>query len=330
MCRCEKLDQTRFLLFRQLVEDKKEVNVSCTGKEKLTETPLYLLCKNNKSDGLFDCVEFLLQQRPNIQINQTTEDGFNALLWLCHWSESAKILEVIQLLIAKGIDINQTNRLYGKNALMFMCERPERSGQIVEVTQLLIENKIDINQMDEWGRNALILMCKSASDKICEVSQLLIAKGIDINQTDKHGRNALMSLCEQSKREEIVEVTQLLIENKVDINQTDEHGMNALMLLCNWSKSGKILEVAQLLISNGIDINQTSKNGMNALMKLCLNPESEKLVEVAQLLIANGIDINHKNVRGFTVADFLKRDDSISESDKEEIIALLLQQHHEV
>ena len=113
LCRCERLDESQFVRFRQLVENEEEVDVNCTDEYK--RTPLISLCRHNRSDGLFDCVRLLLH-RHDIQINQTTGDGANALMLMCGESKSDQILEVAQLLIDKGININQTDD-DGRNAV---------------------------------------------------------------------------------------------------------------------------------------------------------------------------------------------------------------------
>ena len=93
MCRRKRLNEIQFVRFRQFLEDK-EVNVNCI--DEIGFTPLIRLCQSNDSLGLYNCVD-LLFQRHDTRINQTSKDGENALM------------EVAQLLIAKGIDIDQTN-----------------------------------------------------------------------------------------------------------------------------------------------------------------------------------------------------------------------------
>ena len=205
LCQCWVLDEAQFVRFRQLVEDEEEVDANCTD-DVFGSTPLIWLCSNNHSDGLFDCVDLILH-RSDIQINQTTKDGWNALMLLCSLSKSDQIVEVAQLLIANGIFINQTDE-DGRNALMRLCQ-VSRNEKILEVAQFLLANGSDINQTSEYGRNALMLLCwRSNSDKIVEVAQLLIDNGIHFNQTDQWGRNAaellkLNSRVSESKKQEI-------------------------------------------------------------------------------------------------------------------------------
>ena len=206
LCRHKELDESQFVRFRQLVEDEEEVDINCTDDLSCT-TPLISLCCYNHGDGLFDCVHLLLQ-RPDIQINQTSEYGRNALMKLCWCSTSEKILEVAQLLINKGIDINQTTGS-GSNALMALCGL-SRNDKILEVAQLLISSFIKINQTDKRGWNALIWLCwLSENDKIVEVAQFLIASGIKVNQTDFYGENAATSYLARRgipKKQEVIDL----------------------------------------------------------------------------------------------------------------------------
>ena len=63
---------------------------------------------------------------------------------LCLWSKSDKIVEMAQLLISNGIDVNQKDR-YGTNALIWLCYR-SNNNTILEVAQLLIANGIDVKK----------------------------------------------------------------------------------------------------------------------------------------------------------------------------------------
>ena len=158
MCKCERLDEAQFVRFRHLVEDEEEVDVNCTD-DLFGRTPLIWLCQNNQSDGLFDCVELLLQ-RSDVKINQTDQDQKTALMTLCNWSKSGQIVEVAQLLIAKGIDIHHRDNKR-MNALMHL-RRSSKSNKLGEVTQLLIANGIDINQTNA------IVPCQEKWEKVDE------------------------------------------------------------------------------------------------------------------------------------------------------------------
>ena len=152
-CRQETLNELSLGRFQQLLAIAGEgfIDVNCIGT--WGSSPLMLLCQNMKTDSLYDCVQDLLR-RPDIKINQTDSGGMNALMYLCRYSRSDKIVQVAQLFIDKEINVNQTDK-DGKNALMrLMCRHSISSVKILQITVLLIEKGITIYHKDFKGRNA--------------------------------------------------------------------------------------------------------------------------------------------------------------------------------
>ena len=102
------------------------------------------------------------------------------MLLCSRWSKSNKILEVAQLLIAKGININQTDKK-GRNALMLLCSRWSESDKILEMAKLLIDKGIDINQTSTDGLHALSIFMLHRhrlprNDKITEMTRFLLSQ----------------------------------------------------------------------------------------------------------------------------------------------------------
>ena len=71
-------------------------------------------------------------------------------------SDDEKIVQVAQLLVDKGIDVNLKDE-NGINAMMRRLRRSSDSGTIVGLVQLFIENGYDLKQTDKYGNNALNL-----------------------------------------------------------------------------------------------------------------------------------------------------------------------------
>ena len=189
LCRLERLNDDDFSLFVQLVKDKDVVNINCT-EAGYDFTPLILLCRYNQSDRLYNCLEILLRERHDINVNQTDNLGMNALIHLCRCSFSDNIVNVAQLLITKGIDVKKTIEGVGLNALMNLCVYSSKKN-IVEMAQLLIDNGVDVNETDEKRRNALMHLCRWSTCyiKIVEMAEFLIDNGIDLEKKDNKGRN---------------------------------------------------------------------------------------------------------------------------------------------
>ena len=84
-------------------------------------------CSGNakKNDNLYNCIEMLLQ-RPDIDINLTTENhGFTAFMFLCR-GNNEKIVDTAQLLVAKGCDVNKKDG-FGFNAKYYLENNRELS-----------------------------------------------------------------------------------------------------------------------------------------------------------------------------------------------------------
>ena len=83
-------------------------------------------------------------------------------MWLCCHSNSTEIVEVAQLLIANGVDVNQRNE-YVINGLIFLCYE-SNNDKIVKVAQLLITNGIDVKQTNTDEKTAAMLLNKNKNN----------------------------------------------------------------------------------------------------------------------------------------------------------------------
>ena len=79
----------------------------------------------------------------------------------------------------------------GRDALHFVSGF-YKGRNLIEIVRLLIEKGIDVTQADDDGDNALILLrLNSTSKQIqAQVADLLISKGIDIEHKNNEGNTA--------------------------------------------------------------------------------------------------------------------------------------------
>jgi ankyrin repeat protein len=70
---------------------------------------------------------------------------------------------IVQLLIQKGIDVNQKVKLSGQNALHFASREGHK-----EIVELLIQKRIDINETDNNGESALHKASKNGHQHVVE------------------------------------------------------------------------------------------------------------------------------------------------------------------
>ncbi|KAK4045554.1 hypothetical protein OUZ56_033178 [Daphnia magna] len=120
--------------------------------------------------------------------------------------------------------------------------------------------------------------------------QNLIRFGIDVNAKNQFGLNALHLLCQHNSGRHLIEAIKVLIELGIDLNAKTNDGWNALHLLCYNNSGPHLIEAIKVLIELGIDLNAKENDGWNALHLLCRNNSTPHLIEAIKVLIDLGID----------------------------------------
>ncbi|EED11950.1 ankyrin repeat-containing protein, putative [Talaromyces stipitatus ATCC 10500] len=200
-------------------------------------------------------------------VDQFDRSGTTALQWACERGH----LEIAQLLLEKGADVNAQGGYYG-NALNAAAE-----GGYLEIVQLLLEKEADVNTQRVEHSNALQAAARGG---YLEIVQLLLEKGADVNAQGGYYGNALNA----AARGGYLEIFQLLLEKGADVNTHGiEHG-DALQAAAR----GGYLEIVQLLLEKGADVNAQGGyhgNALNAAAK-------GGYLKIVQLLLAKGADVN--------------------------------------
>ncbi|MEM1394776.1 MAG: ankyrin repeat domain-containing protein [Cyanobacteria bacterium P01_H01_bin.150] len=251
-------------------------------------------------------------------------------LWSCgsglHYAIHHSRLEIIELLLANGADINiREPEEDGKKSTPLMETAYRGSSKIARI---LIEKGADINARDAEGKTALII---AAGFGNAEVAGELILAGADIDAKDNNGHTALMyaSLCEPDdisepipdleELEEISSKTEDSLEGKFkkleklgnilsNIEITGRVNVAKMLRVAGASQQGlsindlvKAAETGNLakvknLIKAGVDINGFSPTGHTALLQAV----RENHIDIVKILIEAGADINLSRRRGET------------------------------
>ena len=124
-------------------------------------------------------------------------------------------LEVVKLLINKGVNVNSKNG-EGLNPLHYAVY-----GNRKEIAELLIAESADVN-----GNNFAPPLGIAASEGHEGIVKLLIAKGADLNAVGPNGETPL-TLAAMNGHKEIAE---MLIAEGIDVNAMDNDGDTALHL----------------------------------------------------------------------------------------------------
>jgi ankyrin repeat protein len=152
-------------------------------------------------------------------------------------SAAGRSLDVTQLLLQKGADVNFRDPSSGERPLMAAVE-----GGMLDTAGSLIASGADVNAQDESGRTALM---RAATQTNSGFITLLVDHGVSVNARDSSGNTALMhasDLCFYWNIEP-------LLKAGADPNITDSNGQTAIRHLntpddqkCQTSK--RLLELA--------------------------------------------------------------------------------------
>ncbi|KAF8529531.1 ankyrin repeat-containing domain protein [Hysterangium stoloniferum] len=230
------------------------------------QDPLLVALHTACLEGSIEVVQLLIKEGVDINL-QPGGNYDTALIAACHTGR----IEIVQLLLKEGADINvQTG---GRTALIAACH----TGRI-EIVQLLLKGGADINVQTD-SCTALIATCQKAS---IETIQLLLKEGADINaQTGGYYGTALIAACENGS----LELVQLLLKEGADINAQGGYCWSALIGACK----RKDIEMVQLLLKEGADVNaQAGGIYGTPLISACQSGSFDMI----QLLLKEGVDVN--------------------------------------
>ena len=188
---CTRRDLTSSCIQRldELAKDK-EVDLNCTYDES-KRTPLLLLCANNQSDSLCQCVELLLENH-SIDVNARDKNGSNALHLLCKHYRRTKLFYLAQLLVRRKISVITKETDGGWSPFLHLCAfTPTQSKEIdfynsfnfKDLIRLLIDSDAKVLEaVTDTGDTALTLLCRYHTSKnLIKIIRLLIYRG---NQSD--------------------------------------------------------------------------------------------------------------------------------------------------
>ena len=157
------------------------------------------------------------------------------------WAAENGYLDIIQTLIAKGIDVNYASKKKdggGYTALMAASKNAH-----YEVAKELLARKADINARDDQGYTALQYAVENRRNP---VALLLIDAGADVNVQNAQGYTVLMNAAEKGN----AELVEKLIAKGADVNAQTGDGLTALDY-ARKSYQSAMAKVVQLLKQAG-------------------------------------------------------------------------------
>ena len=258
-------------------------------------------------EGDIATVRTLLNQGGDV--NAPQGDGTTAL----HWAASRNDLEMTELFLAAGADVNAQTRL-GEMTPLFMAAR---SGNAA-IIEALFEAGADATSASTIGTTALMLAAGSGSP---DAVQALLDAGAPVNAKDVHqGQTALMFAAASGR----AEVIRALAANGADLDVTSLvptrrkpaspppgataaqrrraagppkplalGGMTALQFAARESH----MDAVRALVESGADVNvQTASDRMSTLTLAIVNGR----YDIAKYLLEHGADPKPASTEGAT------------------------------
>lgn len=207
--------------------DKKAFNTVNNDGENL----LFKACGVFRNAKL---VEYLL---PYFDLNTVDNDGNTLLHTAVDDSYTPQqTLEVIKLLIAKGIDVNRLNSA-GRSAVSVAAAQGR--GTALEMLKLLVAAGADINQPNHYG----LLPIHYASANSGGALEYLLSQGADYDAESQLHETPLLIAVKNAREHNV----RLLLDRTNLVNRPDETGRTAL----NYAVSGDFSDIAELLRRHG-------------------------------------------------------------------------------
>jgi cytohesin len=230
-----------------------------------------------------------------------------------HYAALEAHKEIIELLIAKGADVNAKDK-HGRISLHLAA-----LGGHKEIAELLIAKGADVNAKGMTGWTALH---QAAIYGYKEIAELLIAEGADVNAKASSGIQLHTPLDEAIKQQRTetadllrkhggktgvelsihaaarvghIEAVKKHLAAGADVNAKGGNEWTPL----HWAANEGHKEVVELLITKGADVNAKNEDGWNPLHWAAAVGQNE----IAELLIAEGANVNAKDDDGDTPLD---------------------------
>jgi len=207
---------------------------------------------------------------------------------LLMWASYHGYLEIADLLIKKGADVNKKGET-GWTALMSAC----RMGH-PKITQLLIRYGAEVNESDEYSFTPLMYAVMQGD---IDSVNLLVEHHASLDARADNGFTALMFACYNHK-----DIAEYLLARGSDLSLEGGNGWNALYVA---AVSGKY-EIVKLLLEHGAQMDKVYQCA-NCGQTILIVAAQEGFADIARLLLKNGAHMNLKDDWGYTALDWAER-----------------------
>ncbi|KAJ5069352.1 ankyrin repeat [Anaeramoeba ignava] len=138
------------------------------------------------------------------------------------------LIQITQYLIAKGADLNIQTKDRNQTLLHLIFEFHNQEN-LLEILELLIQSGIDINSPDIDGQTPLHLACQNKHDNALEIIDYLFGHGANPNSKNAKKQTPL-HLIFQNQKPNLIPILESFLENGADPNSKSNQGQTPLHL----------------------------------------------------------------------------------------------------
>lgn len=170
------------------------------------------------------------------------------------WAARGGVLQLTQLLIDEGADIDAQGGVRDGTALHYAIE-----AEHYDVMNLLLAAGASASAQSDTGQSALHSVAASTEDsaEAATATRVLVGKGADVAGQDLEGQTPLHLAANKG----LCAVIQSLVELGADLQCRDKTGLTPLHLAAQFGRHNAV----QLLLSLGADVSQATNHGTTAL-----------------------------------------------------------------
>lgn len=220
--------------------------------------------------GMAQEAEALLNQ--GIDVNLKNDKNGESLL---HVAVGFGRLDVAEMLIARGADLNAVNR-QDETPLILATQAGD-----IKIVKLLINSGADLSLVDNFGEAAVHHLAESGDE---DIALLLIGAGADINTVDEMENTPL----HYAARSHSPELIQVLIEHGAGVNAKNENGETPL----SEAVDNCYLTAVTMLVDAGADVKEGNESGNNLLHYYLSQTGNYNCEQVGILLYGKGAKPN--------------------------------------
>ena len=224
--------------------------------------------------GDFDEVRRLTNEKPQL-LEETDEEGNTPL----HIAIKNNREEVIELLLAQGVDIHKHNNT-GSTPLHLAVKESD-----LQTVRMLLSQGADMHIPDDQGFFPIHI---AVENRNVDMIKLLMEYGESLS-SDSDGIQPI-HVAIQSKNEGYSEFIKFLLNNGADINAKNHSGETPLHMAV---KTGS-MERIDFLLDNGADI-RAKDNRKNTPLHHLMNSDNEDKLWILDLFIQYKADLNAVN-----------------------------------